>query len=86
MFQKYKLTTKSHSSYNSDLPDFQVKPSTSKASIPKRKKRKKIETSDESFATEFEEQTEHLDKRQMENEGTFFAIYNIFRIKVIAKQ
>ena len=84
----YKLTAQSHSLYHSDLLDFQVKPSTSKASIPKRKKRKKIETSDESFAPEFEEQTEfqHLDENQMESEGTFFAIYNIFRIKVIAKQ
>ena len=84
----YKLTAQSHSLYHSDLLDFQVKPSTSKASIPKRKKRKKIETSDESFAPEFEEQTEfqHLDERQMESEGTFFAIYNIFRINVGNKQ
>ena len=85
----YKLTTQSHYLYHSDLPDFQVKPSTSKASIPKRKKRKKIETSDESFATEFEEQTgqtEHVGERQMESEGTFFAIYNIFRINVGNKQ
>ena len=82
----YKLTTQSHYLYHPDLPDFQVKPSTSKASIPKRKKRKKIETSDESFATEFEEQTEHLEERQMESEGTFFAIYNKFRINVVNKQ
>ena len=85
----YKLTTQSHYLYHSDLPDFQVKPSTSKASIPKRNKRKKIETSDESFAPEFEEQTEqtqYLDERQMESEGTFFAIYNIFRVKVVMKQ
>ena len=89
MFQKYKLTTKSHSLYNSDLPDFQVKPSTSKASIRKHKKGKKTETSDESFAAEFEEQmeqTEHLDKRQIESKGTFFAIYNIFHIKVVNNQ
>ena len=85
----YKLTAQSHSLYHSDLLDFQVKPSTSKASIPKRKKRKKIETSDESFATEFEEQTgqtEHVDERQMESEGTFFAFYNIFGVKVVIKK
>ena len=85
----YKLTTQSHYLYHPDLPDFQVKPSTSKASIRKHKKGKKTETSDESFAAEFEEQmeqTEHLDERQMESKGTFFAIYNIFHIKVVTKQ
>ena len=61
-------------SFLSYLLDFQVKPSTSKASIPKRKKRKKIEISDESFAAEFEEQTEHLDERQIESEGTFLQL------------
>ena len=71
----------------SNLTDFQVKPFSSKANyVPKFKKRKKIETSDESFATEFEGQTEHLDERQMESEGTFFAIYNKFRINVVNKQ
>ena len=56
----------------SNLPDFQVKPSTSKASwnVPKSKKRKKNESAD----TEFEEQTEQdLDHNESENEGTTFA-------------
>ena len=59
-------------STHSNLPDFQVKPSTSKASwnVPKSKKRKKNESAD----TEFEEQTEQdLDHNESENEGTTFA-------------
>ena len=63
---------------DSDLPDFQVKPSSSKASlVPKRKKRKKNDSS----AAEFEDQTENLDEREIGSKGTIFAIiYYILHI------
>ena len=56
----------------SNLPDFQVKPSTSKASwyVPKHKKRKK----NESAIAEFEEQTKQdLDRNESKNKGTTFS-------------
>ena len=57
---------------DSNLPDFQVKPSTSKANsyVPKRKKRKKNESS----VAEFKEQTEQdSDQNESKNKGKAFA-------------